>query len=119
MIDWISTLLLLAAEEQAPKESPFGSMLFPLAIIFAIGYFLLIRPQQKERKRREATLKEIKKNDRVVTIGGIIGTVANMSSDNREITLKVDDNSKITMLRSSIQGPYQKGDEEKKSSEKS
>ena len=87
MIDGISTLLLLAEGEQAPKEGPFSSMLFPLAIIFAIGYFLLIRPQQKERKRREATLNEIKKNDRVVTIGGIIGTVANISSDNLMIRI--------------------------------
>jgi len=118
MIDWIPTLLLLAAEEQGGKGGFFDSMLFPLMIIFAIGYFLLIRPQQRERKRREALLKEIKKNDRVVTIGGIIGTVANLSSDNREVTLKIDDNTRITVLRSSIQGPYQKGDEDKKSSEK-
>ena len=48
-------------------------------------------------------LKSLKKNDRVVTIGGIIGTVANVTPDGKEVTLKVDDNTRLKMLRSSIQ----------------
>jgi preprotein translocase subunit YajC len=48
-------------------------------------------------------LSALKKNDRVVTIGGMIGTVANITPDGQEVTLKVDDNTRIRMIRSSIQ----------------
>jgi preprotein translocase subunit YajC len=79
-------------------------MLPALVLISAAFYFLVLRPQQKERQRREQMLKNLKKNDRVVTIGGIIGIVANVSPDNNEVTLKVDEstNTKLHVLRSSI-----------------
>jgi preprotein translocase subunit YajC len=69
----------------------------------AVFYFILIRPQSKEKKRRAEMLGAVKKNDRVVTNGGIIGTVVSVKDD--EITLKVDEsnNTKITFSRSSIQ----------------
>jgi preprotein translocase subunit YajC len=67
----------------------------------------MFRPQQKERARREKALGELKKNDRVVTIGGIIGTIANISEKEQEVTLKIDDNTRIKMRRSAIQGLYQ------------
>ena len=91
------------------------SMVVPFVAIAVLWYFLLLRPQRRERKKRDASLKELKKNDRVVTIGGIVGTIANISQDSREVTLKIDDNARITVLRNSIQGPYQKGDEQKDS----
>lgn len=116
MFHWISTLQLLAEDAPAPKESPLSNMLIPLMLIVFVGYFLMFRPQQKERARREKTLSELKKNDRVVTIGGMVGSIGNISQDGREVTLKIDDNTRVTMLRSSIQGPYSKGDDE--SSEK-
>ena len=91
------------------------SMVVPFVAIAVLWYFLLLRPQRREKTKRAEILKELKKNDRVVTIGGMVGTVANISQDGREVTLKVDDNTRITMLRNSIQGPYQKGDEQKDS----
>ncbi|MCH7989069.1 MAG: preprotein translocase subunit YajC [Planctomycetes bacterium] len=92
-----------------------NEMVVPFVAIAVLWYFLLLRPQRRERKKRDASLKELKKNDRVVTIGGIVGTIANISQDSREVTLKIDDNARITVLRNSIQGPYQKGDEQKDS----
>ena len=76
-------------------------------MIVIFFYFIMFRPQQKERARREQALKELKKNDRVVTIGGIIGTIANISESDQEVTLKIDDNSKMKVRRSAIQGLYQ------------
>ena len=115
MIDWASTLFLLAQDEAKQEPSLFGSMWMPFMVIAILWYFLLLRPQRREKTKREEQLKELKKNDRVVTIGGMVGTIANISQDGREVTLKVDDNTRITMLRNSIQGPYQKSDEQKDS----
>ncbi len=72
-----------------------------IAILF---YFLMVRPQGAERRRREEMLKNLRKNDRVVTIGGIHGVVANIQPDSDEVILKVDEttNTKLRMSRSSI-----------------
>ncbi len=94
----------IAQTTQGGEPPPgLGSMLFPLALMGIVFYFLLIRPQSAEKKRRAAMLSGIKKNDRVVTIGGIMGTVLSVKDD--EVTLKVDEssNTKITFARSAIQ----------------
>ena len=93
-------LLALAAQAAPPALTV---MLFPLLLMGGIFYFLLLRPQNKEKRRRTEMLRQIKKNDRVVTIGGIVGTVA--IAGDTEITLKVDEsnNTKITFSRSAIQ----------------
>lgn len=106
MIDWPSMLLILAqnGEQPRPPGDPFGAIWFPMIIIAVLWYFLLFRPQRREQAKKEQMLSALKKNDRVITIGGIIGTVANISADGREVTLKVDDNTRIKFLRSSIQG---------------
>ncbi len=94
---------LLAADDKG-AQGPDGLMMFaPLLAIGVIFYFLLLRPQRKEQAARETMLAALKKNDRVLTIGGVIGSVANISSDGQEVTLKVDDNTRIKFIRSSIQ----------------
>ncbi len=79
------------------------SLWLPLIVIF---YFILIRPQRRERQRREAMLAGIKKDDRVLTIGGIYGVVANVNRDGPEpsVTLRVDEgnNVKIRVALSAI-----------------
>jgi preprotein translocase subunit YajC len=73
----------------------------PLMIgMFAIMYFLIIRPQQKQRKERETLLRAIKKGDRVVTSGGLYGTVVGLSE--HTVTLKVADQVKLDFERSAI-----------------
>ncbi len=91
------------------------SMLMPIFIIFLVFYFIAIRPRQKEQKQREDMLKQIKKYDKVMTIGGIIGTV--MEVRENEVIVKVDDNSNTRMkfTRGAIQKVLEKNDEEKKS----
>ena len=104
MLDFVPWLLL-AENGEAPRGGggELYGMLLPMVAIAFLWYFLLLRPQQRERARREDLLKALKKNDRVVTIGGILGTVVNTSADGKEVTLKVDDNTRLRMLRSSIQ----------------
>jgi preprotein translocase subunit YajC len=73
----------------------------PLMIgMFAIMYFLIIRPQQKQRRERENLLRAIKKGDRVVTTGGLYGTVVGLSE--HTVTLKVADQVKLDFERGSI-----------------
>ena len=73
----------------------------PLMIgMFAIMYFLIIRPQQKQRRERENLLRAIKKGDRVVTTGGLYGTVVGLSE--HSVTLKVADQVKLDFERSAI-----------------
>ena len=74
--------------------------LFPLVLIFFVMYFLLIRPQQKQQKDLAKLQKALKKNDVVVTYGGIHGTVVNIKEET--VTLRVDDNVRIEVDKSAI-----------------
>ncbi|MCA9050413.1 MAG: preprotein translocase subunit YajC [Planctomycetaceae bacterium] len=78
-------------------------LIISLVVFF---YFIVLRPQQKDQERRRTLLAGLKKNDKVVTIGGIIGTIVDLAGDGSRVTLKVDDGTRIKFLRSSIQGPY-------------
>ena len=73
-------LAIVLQADGAPAPSPFG-FLMPLVIIFGIFYLLLIRPQQKRQREHEATLKAITRGERVVTTGGIHGTVVGESEE--------------------------------------
>ena len=84
--------LFLAADDGG---SLFGEMMVPLAIVFLIFYFLVIRPSSKEKRQREEKLRSLKKHDKVVTNAGIHGTV--MSVDDDTMTLRVDDKNNIRM----------------------
>ena len=83
------------------QANPIMSFL-PLIFMFAIFYFLLIRPQQKKQKVHAEMVKNLKKGDRVVTSGGILGTVQSLQDD--YVVLRVgSQDAKIEVLRSSIQ----------------
>lgn len=73
---------------------------FPLVTIMLIFYFLLIRPQQKSEKQRKEMLKNIKKNDEIVTAGGIHGVVLNVKD--KTVVMRVDDNVKMEVDREAI-----------------
>jgi preprotein translocase subunit YajC len=84
-----------------PGFSPMLPLLIGLVILF---YFMIMRPQGKEQARRKAMLEAVKKNDRVVTAGGMYGVVTNVRKDADEITIKVDEatNTKIRVTFSAI-----------------
>jgi preprotein translocase subunit YajC len=80
------------------------SMLLPIVAIGFLFYFLIVRPEKRKQAAVARMQGELKKNDRVVTVGGIIGTVVNSQQGSPEITIRVDDNNntRLHMLRSSI-----------------
>ena len=98
--------LSIFAQADGDGPSSFMVMLPMWLIIGFVFYLLLIRPQKQERARREEVLNTLKKNDRVVTIGGIIGSVADVSQEKQTVTVKVDDNTRIKFQKSAIQGLY-------------
>jgi preprotein translocase subunit YajC len=77
-----------------------GSFLPMIVIFFAIMYFLMIRPNQKRERERRAMLAALAKGDKVVTTGGICGTVVGLSE--RSVVVRVDDNVNIEFLRGAV-----------------
>ncbi|MEE9521556.1 MAG: preprotein translocase subunit YajC [candidate division NC10 bacterium] len=75
--------------------------LIPLALMFAIFYFILIRPQQKKQRDHQSMLKALKTGDQIVTAGGIYGTIVDI--DEHKVKIKIADNVKIELTRPSIQ----------------
>jgi len=74
--------------------------LVPLIFIFVVFYFFLIRPQQKKQKDHQQMIGELKKNDEIVTSGGIHGTIVNVKE--KTFVVRVDENSKIEIDKSFI-----------------
>lgn len=102
-MDWISMEAWAQSAEGASPMGPGGAManfFIPMILIFAVFYFLLLRPQQVRQKKQKLLLEGLKKGDKVVTSSGILGTVANLSKVT--VTLQVADNVKIKMLRDSV-----------------
>jgi preprotein translocase YajC subunit len=95
----------LIAQAEAPGGFDlFGGMAIPLAFTLVLFYLLLMRPEQKKRKEMEKLLAGVKKNDHVVTIGGIYGTVVAATTGSKFVTIRVDDSTgaKVKVLRSAI-----------------
>ena len=87
----------------APAGNPTMTLLLQLLQflpIFVILYFLLIRPQQQRQKKLDSMLKELKKGDRVVTTGGIIGTIVGV--DDSKAVLRIAEDVKVEFTKSSI-----------------
>ena len=74
--------------------------LVPLALIFVIFYFMLIRPQKKKEKDHQKMLSDMAKNDEAVTSGGIHGTIINVKD--KTVTLRIDENVKIEIEKNHI-----------------
>ena len=103
----------LAVLLQAQSESsPFG-MLLPMAAIFAIFYFLLIRPQQKRQREHDQMLKAIEKGDSIVTAGGIHGSVVGVTDDTLtvEIAALKGERVRVKVARSKIESRTKRGEE--------
>ena len=76
----------------------------PLILIFVIFYFFLIRPQQKKVKEHKAMVEGLKRGDKVITTGGIVGTVERII-DNEKVEVNISENVNVEIVRSSgIQG---------------
>ena len=74
--------------------------LLPMVAIFLVFYFLLIRPQMKKQKEVQNMIKELKKGDRVIAAGGLVGKIIKIEDD--LITLEVDNDTKIQVVKGSV-----------------
>jgi preprotein translocase subunit YajC len=102
-----------AAGAGAAQSGPLGGIMSfaPFILIIGIFYFLIIRPQNKKRKETEKMLSALKKGDKIVTIGGIHGTI--QSAKETTVIVRVDDNTRIEFSRSAISTVQAAAKEEK------
>jgi preprotein translocase subunit YajC len=90
------------AVEGAPHVNPLVQFM-PIILMFAIFYFLLIRPQQKKQKELQIMITNLKKGDKVITTGGILGVISSIQEDYIVLTVG-DSDTKIEVLKSAIGG---------------
>ncbi|MDA8250387.1 MAG: preprotein translocase subunit YajC [Rhodospirillales bacterium] len=98
------TTSALAQDFSGPLASLSGvGQFLPIVLIFAVFYFLLLRPQQQKQKEVKRMLSELKRGDRVVTGGGILGTVTKPPRpEDREIEVEITANTRVLVLRETI-----------------
>ena len=97
--------LLLLAQDAEPGSWLLGGPWIPFALIGVMFYFLLIRPEKRKREQLSGMRDNLKKNDRVLTIGGIHGVVVNAPQDAEDVTIRVDEgsNTRLRIRRSAIE----------------
>lgn len=95
-------IVYAAGEAAAPAANPYMQFMqfFPLILIFVVFWFLLIRPQQKRQKEHQEMLDSLTKGDKVITTGGIYGTVVGVSD--KVVVLRVADNVKLEVAKNCI-----------------
>ena len=76
--------------------------IWPFILMSGIFYFMLWRPQKKEQQKRQNMLESLKKGDKIITIGGMYGTITNISE--KKVTVEVAENVEINFVRSAISG---------------
>jgi preprotein translocase subunit YajC len=106
-------VLLMAAPEGGTGAAGGGGLIsfIPFIAIIAIFYFLIIRPQNKKQKETQKMLEALKKGDKIVTIGGIHGTIQSVKDGS--VIVKVDENTKLEFNRSAVSIVADTGSKEK------
>jgi preprotein translocase subunit YajC len=87
---------------QASGGGGFGGFLIPLGLMFAIMYFLVIMPQQRQRKKMQAMLADLKGGDKIITSGGIYGTINGIDGDSVILKISSEPQVKIRIARAAI-----------------
>jgi preprotein translocase subunit YajC len=114
---------LIVAAKDAPKDTAnggggplggLGGILLPLLFIGVIFYFLMIRPQQKQRREQHAMIDSLRRGDKVVTLGGLHGRIEGLKD--KVVVLKVAENVKIEIEKASVARVVSRRDDEETSS---
>lgn len=92
----------LAASPALPGEPSQLAGLMPIILIAVVFYFLIIRPQQKKYKAHVAMVNAIAKGDRIVTSGGMIGTVTKVEAENDTLQVEIAEGVKVKIVRSTV-----------------
>ena len=91
-----------AGGTQSTGAAGFFISILPLLVILVIFYFLLIKPQQSQQKKIKEMLSQLKKGDRVLTSGGLYGTVVGINEKDNIVVLRISDDVKVEIGRSYI-----------------
>ena len=113
----LNLLAMAPATPPGTEPNPQGQMLQMIGMFAILGvmfYFLLIRPQQKQRKDQENMIKNVKSGDRILTTGGIYGIVTNVKE--KSLMLKIADNVKVEIAKTAVGSVIQKSAEPESSS---
>lgn len=99
------------ADGVAPRQGPDMSMLWMIAVFILLMWVMVFLPQRREKKKHAAMLSQLKKGDRIQTIGGVLGTIVEVRD--REIIVKVDEsnNTRMRFTRAAIQGVVEESKE--------
>ena len=101
-------MIISSAYAQASGGGDSGFIGFlPIILMFALLYFLMIRPQMKRAKESKAMIEALQKGDEVVTAGGVVGRISKLGE--QYITLEIAPNTEIVVQRSAVQVPLPKG----------
>ena len=97
-------MLISPAYAQAAAGDPAStiSSFIPLILIFVVFYFLMIRPQQKRAKDHKGMIDALRRGDRIVTNGGLVGLVTSVKPDDREIQVEIADGVRVKIMRDMI-----------------
>ena len=98
--------IISPAYAQASAAGLLGSsgiaQFLPLVLIFVVFYFLMIRPQQQQQKVLKASIAAVKRGDRVLTAGGIVGTVQKVKEGSNEIEVEIAPNVRVSVVRETL-----------------
>ena len=97
-------MLISPAYAQAATDGPMSGLtsFVPLVLIFVVFYFLLIRPQQKKMKEHKAVLEAVRRGDRIVTNGGVVGLVTKVIAEERQLEVEIADGVRVRVMRDMI-----------------
>ena len=93
---------ILYAAAQPGQDGGGITAFLPFILIIFIIYFLMIRPQTKRQKEKETMRDELKKGDKIITMGGIYGTIQGFKEKGRQAIIKIDNNTNITINKTAI-----------------
>lgn len=100
----LPALISPAYAQAAPADGSAAGLaqFVPLVLIFVIFYFLLVRPQQKKMKEHKAVLEAVRRGDRIVTNGGVIGLVTKVIAEERQLEVEIADGVRVKVMRDMV-----------------
>lgn len=100
---FVETAYAQAAAGEAARPS-FLEQMFPMIILFAVLYFLILRPQAKNARIKDDFISKLKVGDNVITSGGILGKIQGITE--KFVTLEISDGVRVKLLKSQLAGPF-------------
>ncbi len=95
-------LLLSVVLLQSQGGGGMGGLIVPMVLIFAVMYFLIFRPQAKKQKQQQAMINALQKGDKIVTAGGIYGTIVGLKENEKTLLIEIAEKVKVKITRTSV-----------------